>query len=47
MSVSLAHENVKSEVHSFCAFIAEVVMTLTEDKLTVFTNNTLPLPMSR
>lgn len=44
MSVSLAHENVKNAVHPLHAFLAEMLMTLTEDKQIISTNNTLCLP---
>lgn len=34
--------NMLSAVHPFSEFISEILMTLTEDKQRVFTNNTLP-----
>ena len=36
MSVSLAQENAKNAVHPFCSFIAEMLMTLTKDRLLSF-----------
>lgn len=46
MFVSLAHENVKNAAHPFCAFIAEILITLMKDKVIIFTNNTLPSHIS-
>lgn len=46
MFVSLAHENVKNAAHPFCAFIAEILITLMKDKVIISTNNTLPSHIS-